>query len=222
MVKTKFTRNGREVMIWRGALRTFDYGSEEAVQQSTKDGNGGGSEEVVQQSKKGGKGGGGSVSEPKRSAKKGGKRGVEDKAWDIIWVALLSLEKVTRRGTPYGGSTPSPGQSKKQKVTGGSTVSPPGNSKKNQVDGDDREECPQRETNEMNPPSEEEEFGNIEDDCRRELEDGRLELENENGYEAWDTIWWFNSVSWTIEEAEGYWWVNCVSTWKLEEESGRW
>ena len=61
-------------MIWGGALRTFDYGSEEAVQQSNKDGNGGGSEEVVQQSKKGGKGGDGSVSEPKRSAKKGGKR----------------------------------------------------------------------------------------------------------------------------------------------------
>ncbi|KAF3598436.1 hypothetical protein F2Q69_00034240 [Brassica cretica] len=61
-------------MIWGGALRTFDYGSEEAVQQSNKDGNGGGSEEVVQQSKKGGKGGDGSVSEPKRSAKNGGKR----------------------------------------------------------------------------------------------------------------------------------------------------
>ncbi|KAF3530036.1 hypothetical protein DY000_02038629 [Brassica cretica] len=74
MVKTKFTRNGREVMIWGGALRTFDYGSEEAVQQSNRDGNGGGSEEVVQQSKKGGKGGDGSVSERKRSAKKGGKR----------------------------------------------------------------------------------------------------------------------------------------------------
>ncbi|XP_033143570.1 uncharacterized protein LOC103848159 isoform X1 [Brassica rapa] len=83
---------------------------------------------------------------------------------------VSSSEKVTRRGTPYGGSTPSPRQSKKQKVTGGSTVSPLGNSKKNQVDGDD-----------MNPPSEEEEFGNIEDDGRRELEDGRLELENENG-----------------------------------------
>ncbi|KAH0902503.1 hypothetical protein HID58_042006 [Brassica napus] len=56
MVKTKFTRNGREVMIWGGALRTFDYGSEEAVQQSNRDENGGGSEEVVQHSKKGGKG----------------------------------------------------------------------------------------------------------------------------------------------------------------------
>ena len=57
-------------MIWGGALRTFDYGSEEAVQQSNKDGNGGGSEEVVQQSKKGGKGGDGSVSEPKKSPEK--------------------------------------------------------------------------------------------------------------------------------------------------------
>uniref|UniRef100_A0A0D2ZRS3 Transposase MuDR plant domain-containing protein n=1 Tax=Brassica oleracea var. oleracea TaxID=109376 RepID=A0A0D2ZRS3_BRAOL len=209
MVKTKFTRNGREVMIWGGALRTFDYGSEEAVQQSNKDGNGGGSEEVVQQSKKGGKGGDGSVSEPKKSAKKGGKRGASvglsspersRKSKRVEGISMLtsteasktrrgrqygspvsSLEKVTRRGTPYGGSTPSPRKSKKQKVTGGSTVSPPGNSKKNQVDGDDREECSQKETNEMNPTSEEEEFGNIEDDCRRELEEGRLELENENG-----------------------------------------
>uniref|UniRef100_A0A0D3DQ11 Transposase MuDR plant domain-containing protein n=1 Tax=Brassica oleracea var. oleracea TaxID=109376 RepID=A0A0D3DQ11_BRAOL len=180
MIKTKFTRNGREVMIWGGALRTFDYGSEEAVQQSNKDGNGGGSEEVVQQSKKGGKGGDGSVSEPKRSAKKGGKRGASRRGTQY-GSPVSSPEKVTRCGTPYGGSTPSPRQSKKQKVTGGSTVSPPENSKKNQVDGDDREECLQRETNEMNPPSEEEEFGNIEDDCRRELEDSRLELENENG-----------------------------------------
>ena len=30
MVKTKFTRNGREVMI-SGAMRNFDYGSDEAV-----------------------------------------------------------------------------------------------------------------------------------------------------------------------------------------------
>ncbi|KAF3573333.1 hypothetical protein F2Q69_00060985 [Brassica cretica] len=112
MVKTKFTRNGREVMIWGGALRTFDYGSEEAVQQSNKDGNGGGSKEVVQQSKKGGKGGDGSVSEPKRSAKKGGKCGASvslsspersrkskrvegismlasTEAWDTIWVACV-------------------------------------------------------------------------------------------------------------------------------------
>ncbi|KAH0864071.1 hypothetical protein HID58_081282 [Brassica napus] len=197
MIKTKFTRNGREVMIWGGALRTFDYGSEEAVQQSNKDGNGGGSEEVVQQSKKGGKGGDGSVSEPKRSAKKGGKRGAsvslsspersrksKRRRGTQYGSPVSSPEKVTRCGTPYGGSTPSPRQSKKQKVTGGSTVSPPENSKKNQVDGDDREECLQRETNEMNPPSEEEEFGNIEDDCRRELEDSRLELENENESQA--------------------------------------
>uniref|UniRef100_A0A0D3AHA9 Uncharacterized protein n=1 Tax=Brassica oleracea var. oleracea TaxID=109376 RepID=A0A0D3AHA9_BRAOL len=64
----------------------------------------------------------------------------------------------TRRGTSYGsplsfpekvdgGSTLSPRQSKKQKVDGGSTVAPPRNSKKSQVDGDDREECPQSETN---------------------------------------------------------------------------
>ncbi|KAJ4882174.1 Uncharacterized protein Rs2_39229 [Raphanus sativus] len=51
MVKTKFTRNGREVIIF-GGMRNFDY--EEAVQQSNKDGNGGGSEEVVQPAKKSG------------------------------------------------------------------------------------------------------------------------------------------------------------------------
>ena len=37
MVKTKFTRNGREVMIFR-AKRNFDYGSDEAVQESKKGG----------------------------------------------------------------------------------------------------------------------------------------------------------------------------------------
>ncbi|KAF3551962.1 hypothetical protein DY000_02010267 [Brassica cretica] len=37
MVKTKFTRNGREVMIF-GAMRNFDYGSDEAVQESKKGG----------------------------------------------------------------------------------------------------------------------------------------------------------------------------------------
>ncbi|KAL0801667.1 hypothetical protein Bca101_056843 [Brassica carinata] len=48
--ETKFTRNGREVVIF-GAMRNFDYGSEEAFQHSNKDGNGGGSEEAVQQAK---------------------------------------------------------------------------------------------------------------------------------------------------------------------------
>ncbi|KAG2285624.1 hypothetical protein Bca52824_045228 [Brassica carinata] len=37
MVKTKFTRNGKEVMIF-GAMRNFDYGSDEAVQESKKGG----------------------------------------------------------------------------------------------------------------------------------------------------------------------------------------
>ncbi|KAF3576216.1 hypothetical protein DY000_02031444 [Brassica cretica] len=37
MVKTKFTRNGREVMIF-GAMRNFDYRSDEAVQESKKGG----------------------------------------------------------------------------------------------------------------------------------------------------------------------------------------
>ncbi|KAL0837967.1 hypothetical protein Bca101_089857 [Brassica carinata] len=37
MVKTKFTRNGREVMIF-GAMRNFDYGSDEAIQESKKGG----------------------------------------------------------------------------------------------------------------------------------------------------------------------------------------
>ncbi|KAL0758413.1 hypothetical protein Bca101_074563 [Brassica carinata] len=37
MVKTKFTRNGREVMIF-GAMRNFNYGSDEAVQESKKGG----------------------------------------------------------------------------------------------------------------------------------------------------------------------------------------
>ncbi|KAL0682724.1 hypothetical protein Bca4012_049572 [Brassica carinata] len=96
MVKTTFTRNGREVMIW-GAMRNFDYGSEEAVQQSKKGGKGGdgSASKPKGAAKKGGKGGDGSVSEPKGAAKKGGKRGasvslgVEDKAWDTIWVACV-------------------------------------------------------------------------------------------------------------------------------------
>ncbi|XP_033144765.1 uncharacterized protein LOC103860861 [Brassica rapa] len=204
MVKTKFTRNGKEVVIW-GAMRNFDYGSEEAVQQSKKGGKGGdeSASEPKGAAKKGGKGGDKSASEPKGAAKKGGKRGASvslsspersRKSKRVEGISMLasteasktrrgtqygspvsSPEKVTRRGTPYGGSTPSPRQSKKQKVTGVLTVSPPpGNSKNKQVD-EEEEECPQKETNE------EEEFGNIENDGRRELEDGLLELENENG-----------------------------------------
>ncbi|KAG2268644.1 hypothetical protein Bca52824_063199 [Brassica carinata] len=59
MVKTKFTRNGREVMIF-GAMRNFDYGSDEAVQESKKGG--------------------------ERDASC---RSVEDKARNFIWVACV-------------------------------------------------------------------------------------------------------------------------------------
>ncbi|KAG5400175.1 hypothetical protein IGI04_014782 [Brassica rapa subsp. trilocularis] len=175
-------------MIW-GAMRNFNYGSEEAVQQSKKGGKGGdeSASEPKGAAKKGGKGGEESASEPKGAAKKGGKRGASvslsspersRKSKIVEGISMLasteasktrrgtqygspvsSLEKVTRRGTPYGGSTPSPRQSKKQKVTGVLTVSPPpGNSKNKQV-VEEEEECPQKETNE------EEEFGNIEDDA---------------------------------------------------------
>ncbi|KAJ4906004.1 Uncharacterized protein Rs2_09662 [Raphanus sativus] len=136
MARTKFTRNGKRVTIF-GGMRNFEYGSEEAVQSKKNE-----SEEVVQPSKKGE----GSVSEPKKSAKEGGKRGASvsqsssgrsrksKRVEAKTMVASLekvtrrgtpygspvaSPEKVTRRGTPYGGSTPSPRQMKKQKVTEG-------------------------------------------------------------------------------------------------------
>ncbi|KAL0853665.1 hypothetical protein Bca101_058817 [Brassica carinata] len=77
MVKTKFTRNGKEVVIF-GAMRNFDYGSEEAFQQSNKDGNGGGSEEAVQQAKKSGTRGASVSLSPERSRKSRRVEGIED------------------------------------------------------------------------------------------------------------------------------------------------
>uniref|UniRef100_A0A0D3E2X2 Uncharacterized protein n=1 Tax=Brassica oleracea var. oleracea TaxID=109376 RepID=A0A0D3E2X2_BRAOL len=60
MVNTKFTRNGREVMIF-GAMRNFDYGNDEAVQESKK----------------------------VENAMLLGVEGVEDKAGNFIWVACV-------------------------------------------------------------------------------------------------------------------------------------
>ncbi|KAG2270206.1 hypothetical protein Bca52824_064761 [Brassica carinata] len=172
MVNTKFTRNGREVMIF-GAMRNFDYGSDEAVQESKK---GGERDASV------------SLSSPERSR-------IRKSAGTSYGSPASSPEKTTRRGTSYGspspvkatrrGSTLSPRVSKKQKVNvapsgddreewpetemrgtsyGGSPVSPR-QSKKEKVnserslgdDGDDREEFLQIE-----------EFGDIGDDGRED------------------------------------------------------
>ncbi|XP_033132814.1 uncharacterized protein LOC117127247 isoform X3 [Brassica rapa] len=138
MVKTKFTRNGREVMIF-GAMRNFDYGSDEAVQESKK---GGERDASV------------SLSSPERSRIRKSVEGISMLASTEVSKAsktrrgtsygspASSPEKTTRRGTSYGspspvkatrrGSTLSPRVSKKQKVN----VAP---------SGDDREEWPETE-----------------------------------------------------------------------------
>ncbi|WZY91081.1 hypothetical protein YC2023_047816 [Brassica napus] len=122
MVKTKFTRNGREVMIF-GAMRNFDYGSDEAVQESKK---GGERDASV------------SLSSPERSRIRKSVEGISMLASTEVSKAsktrrgtsygspASSPEKTTRRGTSYGspspvkatrrGSTLSPRVSKKQKV----------------------------------------------------------------------------------------------------------
>ncbi|WZY96990.1 hypothetical protein YC2023_069319 [Brassica napus] len=153
MVKTKFTRNGREVVIF-GAMRNFDYGSEEAVQQSNKDGNGGGSEEAVQQAKKSGNGGG--SEEAVQQAKKSGKRGAsvslspersrKSKRVEGIEMLASTPPSKTRRGTSYGSPEKKGGDgsasvtlSSPEKTTrrgtsyGGSTLSPPNSKKKQKV-----------------------------------------------------------------------------------------
>ncbi|KAH0887293.1 hypothetical protein HID58_063389 [Brassica napus] len=138
MVNTKFTRNGREVMIF-GAMRNFDYGSDEAVQESKK---GGERDASV------------SLSSPERSRIRKSIEGISMLASTEVSKAsktrrgtsygspASSPEKTTRRGTSYGspspvkatrrGSTLSPRVSKKQKVN----VAP---------SGDDREEWPETE-----------------------------------------------------------------------------
>uniref|UniRef100_A0A0D2ZQ88 Uncharacterized protein n=1 Tax=Brassica oleracea var. oleracea TaxID=109376 RepID=A0A0D2ZQ88_BRAOL len=188
MVKTKFTRNGREVMIFR-AKRNFDYGSDEAVQESKK----GGERDASRRRRQGGELHMGCLRHLRRRPRSGElhmgshlrrrPRGVP------------SPEKATRRG-----STLSPRVAKKQSVNvapsgddreewpetemlastvakktrrgtsyGGSPVSPR-QSKKQKVksekslgdDGDDREEFLQIVVNE------EEEFGYIGDDGRED------------------------------------------------------
>ncbi|KAF3535866.1 hypothetical protein F2Q69_00019074 [Brassica cretica] len=121
MVKTKFTRNGREVMIY-GAMRNFDYGSDEAVQESKK---GGERDASV------------SLSSPERSRIRKSVEGIS-----MLASTEASKASKTRRGTSYGspspekatrrGSTLSPRVAKKQKVN----VAP---------SGDDREEWPESE-----------------------------------------------------------------------------
>ncbi|XP_013583275.1 PREDICTED: uncharacterized protein LOC106292209 [Brassica oleracea var. oleracea] len=138
MVKTKFTRNGREVMIF-GAMRNFDYGSDEAIQESKK---GGERDASV------------SLSSPERSRIRKGVEGISMLASTEASKAsktrrgtsygspASSPEKTTRRGTSYGspspvkatrrGSTLSPRVAKKQKVNVASS-------------GDDKEEWPETE-----------------------------------------------------------------------------
>ncbi|KAH0918119.1 hypothetical protein HID58_025779 [Brassica napus] len=138
MVKTKFTRNGREVMIF-GAMRNFDYGSDEAVQESKK---GGERDASV------------SLSSPERSRIRKSVEGISMLASTEVSKAsktrrgtsygspASSPEKTTRRGTSYG--SPSPVKATRR----GSTLSPRV-SKKHKVNvapsGDDREEWPETE-----------------------------------------------------------------------------
>ncbi|KAH0880321.1 hypothetical protein HID58_067715, partial [Brassica napus] len=143
MVKTKFTRNGREVMIF-GAMRNFDYGSDEAVQESKK----GGERDA-------------SVSLPSLERSR-----IHKSVEGISMLASTEVSKVskaskTRRGTSYGSpaSSPekttrrgtsygSPASSSVKATRRGSTLSPRV-SKKQKVNvapsGDDREEWPETE-----------------------------------------------------------------------------
>lgn len=80
-MKTKFTRNGREVMIF-GGMRNFEYGSEESVQESKK---GGEREASV------------ILSSPEKSRNHKSVEGIsmlastelEDKEGNFIWVACV-------------------------------------------------------------------------------------------------------------------------------------
>ncbi|KAH0896504.1 hypothetical protein HID58_046072 [Brassica napus] len=144
MVKTKFTRNGREVMIF-GAMRNFDYGSDEAVQESKK---GGERDASV------------SLSSPERSrirismlASTEASKASKTRRGTSYGSPASSPEKTTRRGTSYGGSHVSPRQSKKQKVNSEKSLGD---------DGDDREEFLQIVVNK------EKEFGDIGDDGRED------------------------------------------------------
>ncbi|KAG2276612.1 hypothetical protein Bca52824_059167 [Brassica carinata] len=86
MVKTKFTRNGREVMIF-GAMRNVDYGSDEAVQESK---NGGERDASV------------SLSSLERSRIRKSVEGIS-----MLASTEASASK-TRRGTSYGSPASSP------------------------------------------------------------------------------------------------------------------
>ncbi|KAH0895685.1 hypothetical protein HID58_045253 [Brassica napus] len=130
---------------------------------------------VLSKTRRGTSYGGSPLSSPEKATRKS--KRVEGESM------LASTEaSKTRRGTSYGpplsfpekvdgGSTLSPRQSKKQKVDGGSTVAPPRNSKKSQVDGDDREECPQSETNDREecPSEDENDIASIEEENCRDL-----------------------------------------------------
>ncbi|KAL0813362.1 hypothetical protein Bca101_069805 [Brassica carinata] len=164
-----------------GAMRNFDYGGDEAVQESKK---GGERDASV------------SLSSPERSRIRKSVEGISMLASTEASKAsktrrgtsygspASSLEKATRRGTSYGspslekatrrGSTLSPRVAKKQKVnvapSGDDGEEWPEQSKKQKVnsekslgdDGDDKEEFLQIVVNE------EEEFGDIGDDGRED------------------------------------------------------
>ncbi|KAG2256746.1 hypothetical protein Bca52824_076040 [Brassica carinata] len=138
MVKTKFTRNGREVMIF-GAMRNFDYRSDEAVQESKK---GGERDASV------------SLSSPERSRIRKSDEGIS-----MLASTEASKASKTRRGTSYGSPASSPEKTTRrgtsyvspspEKATRrGSTLSPRV-AKKQKVNvapsGDDREEWPETE-----------------------------------------------------------------------------
>uniref|UniRef100_A0A0D3DZ44 Uncharacterized protein n=1 Tax=Brassica oleracea var. oleracea TaxID=109376 RepID=A0A0D3DZ44_BRAOL len=99
MVKTKFTRNGKEVMIF-GAMRNFDYGSDEAVQESKK----GGERDA-------------SVSLPSLERSR-----IRKSVEGISMLASTEVSKAskTRRGTSYGSPASSPVKATRR----GSTLSP--------------------------------------------------------------------------------------------------
>ncbi|KAF2597479.1 hypothetical protein F2Q68_00009426 [Brassica cretica] len=138
MVKTKFTRNGREVMIF-GAMRNFDYGSDEAIPESKK---GGERDASV------------SLSSPERSKIRKSVEGIS-----MLASTEASKASKTRQRTSYGSPASSPekttkwgtsygSQSPEKATRRGSTLSPRV-AKKEKVNvalsGDDRKEWPETE-----------------------------------------------------------------------------
>nr|VDD62184.1 unnamed protein product [Brassica oleracea] len=104
MVKTKFTRNGKEVMIF-GAMRNFDYGSDEAVQESKK----GGKRDA-------------SVSLPSLERSR-----IRKSVEGISMLASTEVSKAskTRRGTSYGSPASSPEKTTRRGTSYGSHASSP-------------------------------------------------------------------------------------------------